>query len=104
MLREVNKKTDCPCVDDHFYADFKGATCKQHKGYNCDTYAKWPSDYTKADENDVIDHCPKACGLCAAEPPCEFLEASKQDKELRKKRKAEKKAKKAKKKKAGDDL
>ena len=104
VLREVNKKTDCPCVDDHFYADFKGATCKQHKGYNCDTYAKWPSDYTKADENDVIDHCPKACGLCAAEPPCEFLEASKQDKELRKKRKAEKKAKKAKKKKGGDDL
>lgn len=104
VLREVNKKTDCPCVDDHFYADFKGATCKQHKGYNCDTYAKWPSDYTKADENDVIDHCPKACGLCAAEPPCEFLEASKQDKELRKKRKAEKKAKKAKKKKGGDGL
>lgn len=76
--RNVNLKTTCPCFDDRFYTDIHGETCKDHAGYDCATYAKWPNEpderWTKADENELIDKCPKSCGYCESEQPCEFLE------------------------------
>lgn len=104
ILRDVNKKTDCPCVDDHFFTDDFGNDCKSHKGWDCTSYAKWPtSEYMKVDENEVIDKCPKACGLCAADPPCEFLAAKKAGKEAAKERKKAKKEKKKKRKEAAKE-
>lgn len=84
-IRQVNVKKTCPCFDDHFYTDAHGNKCKDHAGWDCTAYSKWPNEdaerWTKADENELIDKCPRSCDLCHTEQPCEFLEGRKREKD-----------------------
>ena len=65
----------CPCEDDPDFVDPAGVPCFSNKGHDCLHNADTAFPAFQAAYREVVDKCPRSCGLCVHAVPRRTLDS-----------------------------